>query len=320
MAENNRLQIWTEKYRPKTLGEVVNQRHVVERMKAWAKEGSIPHLIFAGAAGVGKTCCAIALAKEMFKEHWRGNFQETNASEARGIDVIRGRIKDFAMTKPLNAKFKIIFLDESDSLTPEAQQALRRTMEKFSEVCRFILSCNYSSKIISPIQSRCSVFRFRNMTRDNVEEYLGRIAKGENLKLPKDAIDAIYEISEGDLRKATNLLQAAAATGSVTKEGIYEVASQAKPEDVKEMMGLALSGRFEDARKKLQDMLINQGLSGQDIVRELHREIFNLKLPDGDKIKLITHLGETEFRLNSGGSDDVQIEAFLAQAALLKGK
>lgn len=316
MTENNKLQIWTEKYRPKTLEEVVDQKHVVDRLKAWAKEGSIPHLIFAGGAGVGKTTAAICLARELFGEYWRENFQETNASEARGIDVIRGRIKDFAMTKPISAEFKIIFLDESDSLTPEAQQALRRTMEKFSGVCRFILSCNYSSKLIAPIQSRCSVFRFKNMTRENVEEYMSMIAKGEGLKISKDSIDAIYEISEGDLRKATNLLQAAAATGGVTKEGIYEVASQAKPEDVKDMINLALSGKFEDARKRLQDMLINQGLSGQDIVKNLHREIFSLGVPDQDKIKLITHLGETEFRLNSGGSDDVQIESFLAQVAL----
>ena len=320
MAKNEKLQIWTEKYRPKMLGEVVNQKHIVNRLKAWVKEGSIPHLIFAGAAGVGKTTAAICLARELFGEHWHENFQETNASDQRGIDVVRGRIKDFAMTKPLGAPFKIIFLDESDSLTPEAQQALRRTMEKFSEVCRFCLSCNYSSKLIAPLQSRCAVFRFKNMTRDNVEEYSNRIARGEGLKVSQDAIDALYEISEGDLRKATNLLQAASATGSVTKEGIYEVASQAKPEDVKEMISLALSGGFEDARKRLQDMLINQGLSGQDIVRNIHREIFSLDIPDSGKIRLITHLGETEFRLNSGGSDDVQIESFLAQVALLGKK
>jgi len=320
MKGDKNLQIWTEKYRPKALGDVVDQKHAVDRLKAWVKEGSIPHLIFAGAAGVGKTTTAVCLARELFGEHWRENFQETNASEARGIDVVRGRIKEFAMTKPMGAPFKIIFLDESDSLTSEAQQALRRTMEKFSETCRFILSCNYSSKIISPIQSRCSVFRFKNLSKENVNEYLSRVANGEKLELSQDAVDAIYEISEGDLRKATNLLQAGAATGSVTKDAIYKVAAQAKPEDVKEMMVLALSGKFSDARKMLRDMVINQGLSGQDIVRNLHREIFALDLQDQEKIKLVASLGETEYRINSGGSDDIQIEAFLAQAALLKAK
>ncbi len=314
------LQIWTEKYRPRTLEEVVDQRHVVERLRAWVKEGSIPHLIFSGGPGIGKTCCAIALSRDLFGENWRENFLELNASDERGIDIVRGRIKDFAMTKPLNARFKIIFLDESDSLTPEAQQALRRTMEKFSEVCRFILSCNYSSRLITPVQSRCAVFRFKNMTRENVGEYIGRIAKGEGLKVSRDAMDALYEISEGDMRRSVNLLQAAAATGGVTKEGIYEVAVQARPDDVRDMMGLALSGKFEEARKRLQDMLIGQGLSGQDIVRELHREIFGLDIPDTGKIMLITHLGEAEYRIGSGGSDDVQIEAFLARVALVGKK
>lgn len=313
MTENGRLQIWTEKYRPINLGDVVDQRHVVERLKAWVKEGSIPNLLFAGSAGVGKTCCAIALARDIFGDNWHENFLELNASDERGIDVVRGRVKDFARIKPLGTNFKIIFLDESDSLTPEAQQALRRTMEKFSEVCRFILSCNYSSKIIEPIQSRCSVFRFKNLTLENVKEYTSRITKGEGLKMSEDAVDALYEISEGDLRKATNLLQAASVLGKITKEGIYDVAAQAKPEDVKEMVSLALKGSFEEARKKLHDMLINQGLSGQDIIREIHREVLNLDLKDQAKLDLIERVGETEFRMNQGGSEDIQIEALLAQ-------
>ena len=147
-------QVWTEKYRPQKLADIVNQKHVVDRLKAWVKEGSIPNMFFAGSAGVGKTTAALCLAHELFGEHWRENFQETNASDQGGIDVVRGRIKSFAMIKPMGHDFKIIFLDESDSLTPEAQQALRRTMEKYSDVCRFILSCNYSSRIIEPIQSR----------------------------------------------------------------------------------------------------------------------------------------------------------------------
>ena len=155
------------------------------------------------------------------------------------------------------------------------------------------------------------------MTRENMEEYINRIAKGESLKLSQDALGALFEISQGDLRKATNLLQASSASGSVTKETIYSVAVKASPEDVKQMMGLALTGKFREARDKLQDMLINQGLSGQDIIKDLHREIFKLQVPDQSKVRLVAQLGETEFRLNSGGSDDIQIEAFLAQAALL---
>lgn len=307
------MEIWTEKYRPKTLDEVINQRHVVERLKAWVKEKSIPNMLFAGPAGVGKTTVALALAHDLFGEYWRENFSETNASDDRGINVVRGRIKDFARTKPIGAEFKIIFLDESDALTPEAQQALRRTMERFSDVCRFILSANYSSRIIEPIQSRCAVFRFKKLSEKDVRTYLERIVKAEKLHITEDGFQGIYEVSEGDLRKATNVLQACAALGKITRETVYEVVSQAKPEDVKEMLDLVLNGEFGKAREKLYNLLIDQGLSGEDVIREIHRQIFNLNLPDSIKLQLIEKTGEYEFRINQGGSEDIQLEALLAQ-------
>jgi replication factor C small subunit len=312
------IQIWTEKYRPKNLDEVVNQKHVVERLKSWVKEGSIPHMIFAGPAGTGKTTCSIALAKELFGEHWHENFQETNASDARGIDVIRGRIKEFARTKPMGASFKIIFLDESDNLTPDAQQALRRTMERFSDVARFILSCNYSSRIIEPIASRCAVFRFKKLNKEDVETYMDRIIKAEKVNIDKEAIDAIYEISEGDLRKATNLLQSCATMEKITKDVVYEIAAQVRPRDVKEMLDLALAGKFAEARRLLYKMLINDGLAAEDIVRSIHKELFNLDIDDKKKITLVEKLGETEFRLNQGGTPEIQLTAFLAQFLGLK--
>lgn len=308
-----KLEIWTEKYRPKTLKEVVNQKHIVSRLEAWFKKGSIPHMLFAGPAGVGKTTIALCLAYEFFGKDWRSNFQEMNASDERGINIVRGRIKDFARMKSMGANFKIIFLDESDALTPEAQQALRRTIERFSNTCRFILSCNYSNKIIDPIQSRTSVFRFKRMTEEDVKEYLSRIAKGEKLNVAKDAIKVINEICEGDLRQATNLLQASSALGKVTKETIYEASAQSKPEDVKEMMDFALKGKFSEARKKLYDLLITQGLSGEDIIKGIHKEVFNLKVPDERKISLVEQIGEFEFRMNQGGSPEIQLEALLAQ-------
>ncbi len=311
MAEET--DIWTEKYRPKKLDEVINQRHVVERLKVWVKQGSIPNILFAGPAGVGKTTMALCVARELFGEYWKENFQETNASDARGIDVIRGRIKEFAQIRPIGSKFKIIFLDESDSLTPEAQQALRRTMEKFSSVCRFILSANYSSRIIEPIQSRTAVFRLRGLDKEHVEEYINRIIKTEKINATKDGIDAVYEISEGDLRKATNLLQACATSPKVDRNIVYEVAAQAKPDDVKNMLENALNGRFAEAKKELHNLLLGQGLSGEDIIKEIHRQIFEISLPEQAKLELIEKIGEFEFRLNQGGSEDIQLEALLAQ-------
>jgi replication factor C small subunit len=307
------MEIWTEKYRPKGLADVVNQRHVVDRLKAWVESKSIPHLLFAGPAGTGKTCCAIALARELFGSHWHENFQETNASDERGIDVVRGRIKDFARVRPIGAEFKIVFLDESDSLTPEAQQALRRTIEKFSDVCRFILSCNYSNKIIDPIQSRAAVFRFRRLEKDDVAGYLGRIAEGEKLKIGEGAFDAIYEISGGDMRRAVNLLQSTAALGEVSRDTVYSVANQAKPQDIKDMMELAIKGDFKEARKMLYSMLINQGLAGEDIIKGMHQQVFGLELDDEKKAALVDKVGEFEFRITQGGTPEVQLEALLAQ-------
>lgn len=307
-----KLEIWTEKYRPEKLEEVINQKHIVERLKTWVKEGSIPNMLFAGRAGVGKTTIALCLARELFGENWKQNFQETNASDERGINVVRGRIKEFARMKSLGSDFKIIFLDESDALTPEAQQALRRTMEKFSGVCRFILNCNYSSRIIEPLQSRCAVFRFKSLSEKYVLEYLNMIIKGEKLDSTEDGLRAIYEISEGDLRKATNLLQAAAALGKITKENVYDVAMQAQPKDVKDMIDSALNGDFNKARNKLYDLLINQGLSGEDIIKEMHRQIYSLPVPETSKLGLLEKLGEFEFRLNQGSSEEIQLEALLA--------
>ena len=306
------FEIWTEKYRPQRLSEVINQKHVVDRLKAWVKSGSIPNMLFAGSAGIGKTTLALCLARELYDKHWKENFQELNASDERGIDIVRGRIKDFAKMKPFGANFKIIFLDESDALTPEAQQALRRTMEKFSAVCRFILSCNYSSRIIDPLQSRCAVFRFKKMNEKQVADYLNRIIKAEKLRASKDALSAIYELSEGDLRKATNLLQAGAAMGKINKDSIYDVAMQAKPYDVRTMLDFTMNGKFIDARNKLYDLLINQGLSGEDIVREIHRQIFELEVPEETKLDMLERTGEFEFRLNQGGSEEIQLEALLA--------
>jgi replication factor C small subunit len=306
------FQIWTEKYRPDGLDEVVGQKHVVERLKAWVKDKSMANMIFAGPPGSGKTSCSIAMAKELFGKNWHQNFQETNSSDERGIDVVRGRIKEFARSKPIGADFKIIFLDESDNLTSDAQQALRRTMERFSDAARFILSCNYSTRLIEPVASRCAVFRFRRLEPKDVERYLQRIVDGEKLKIDKDATDAIVEISNGDLRKATNLLQVCATRDKITRDVVYEIASQARPKDVAGMLEHAQKGDFPGARKLLYDMLINQGLAAEDIVRSIHTELFNLKIDDKYRLKLVERLGEYEFRLNQGATPEIQLEAFLA--------
>ncbi len=311
--------IWTEKYRPKKLRDVINQKHVVERLKSFVKESRIPHMIFAGPPGTGKTCCAIAIAREVFGNNWQQNFQETNASDMRGIDVVRTRIKNFSRIKPIGESFKIIFLDEADALTSDAQNALRRLMEMYSDVTRFILSCNYSSRIISPIQSRGVVFRFKSLSKENVFEYMKRIVKGEKLKIDKEALDTIHLISGGDLRKATNILQASAILGKkITKKTIYEVAAQAEPKEITDMINNALNGKFLEAREILKGLLLKKGISGQDLIKEISNQLYKLDISDKDKIGLVEKVGEFEFRLNQGGNEQLQLEALLSQFALYK--
>ena len=310
--------IWVEKYRPKTLDEVVGQDEIVERLKAYVKHKNVPHLMFAGPAGTGKTTCALALTKELFGETWKQNFNELNASDERGINIIRGKIKDFARTAPMGkAGFKIIFLDEADSLTSDAQAALRRTIEKYSHICRFILSVNYSSKVIEPIQSRCTVFRFSPIKEDDIKKYMRKIAQKEKLEITQDGLETLIFISKGDMRKAINVLQVGASISKkITAQLLYETSATAKPEDVKNLINTALTGNFMAARNQLYDLLIKYGLSGEDIIKQIHQSIFDLSIPDESKIKLIEKTGEIEFRLVEGSSEHVQLEALLAYFAL----
>ncbi len=315
MGQND---IWTERYRPVKFEEVVGQQEILKRVKSLVQAMNIPHLMFAGPAGTGKSTLALIVVKELFGASWRENYLELNASDERGIDVVRQKVKDFARTKALeNIPFKVIFLDEADALTKEAQQALRRTMENFTNTCRFILSCNYSSSIIDPIQSRCVVFRFRLLEKKDIAEVIRKIADKEKLTVTEDSFQTLYEASEGDCRRAINLLQATAAiTTRIDSEMINMIASTTKPAGIKVVLDYALAGDFVNARDRLLDVMLKESIAGPDIIKAIQKEIWALPIEPEIKVRLTEKTGETEFRMTEGSDEFVQLQALLASFVL----
>lgn len=316
MEENHT--IWIEKYRPARLADIVGQDEIVERLSSYVKTKNLPHLLFTGSAGVGKTTAAITLAREIFGESWQINFRELNASDERGIDVVRNQIKQFARTTPLSdAMFKILFLDEADALTTDAQAALRRTMESYAQTCRFILSCNYSSKIIDPIQSRCAIYRFKPLSPEAIKEEIRRIARREDLAVSSDAMDAMVYIAQGDMRKAINALQGAAIIKrTIDASMVYAITSSARPEEIDELLNLSLSGDFDAAESLLSQLMHERGIAPNELINQCYRALLKRDMERGLKVELIDHLGEADFRLSEGANSDIQMEALIARFVL----
>ncbi len=316
MSEEIEEVLWVEKYRPKTLDEIIDQEDVISALKEFVKKKNIPNMLFSGPPGTGKTATALALAQDLYGKNWRAYTLELNASDERGIDMVRTTLKNYARTRVMGEiPFKIIVLDEADMMTSEAQHALRRTMEKFADISRFILICNYPSKIIEPIQSRCAVFRFKKLNEEAIKMRLRYIAEKEGVDLKDDGLDAIIEISEGDMRKAINLLQSVAYLDKpVTRELVYKTAGVVYPERVDKLIKLAFDGKFEDARKMLLTILTEEGVSGSDLIRDMYSAISRnaLNISPDDKIRLIELIGEIDFRISQGATDYLQISSLLA--------
>ncbi len=313
---------WVEKYRPRILDDVVNQKGIVKRLKQFVKDKSMPHLIFAGPAGTGKTTSALAIVRELYGRRMLVNrtYLELNASDARGIDVIRTYIKDFAKARPpIDISFKILILDEADNMTSPAQQALRRTMEKYTNNCRMILICNYSNKIIPPIQSRCVVFRFSSLNNDDIKKRVKYIAQQENITLTPDGLNALTDVSRGDCRRAINYLQSCGTISKkIDQEIVFRVAGEIPPEKIKEILLTALEGQLQLSIKLLYDLINDYGLSGQNIIKNIHREVYNLNIIEDLKIELSKILAEFEFRLSQGSTEEIQLQALLARIVSLQ--
>jgi len=287
--------IWIEKFRPKKFEDVIGQDKIVGRIKAFVEQKNLPHLLFSGPAGVGKTSLILTAARELYGENFRQNILETNASDSRGIDTIRNEVKDFARTKSIgNVPFKICILDEADALTREAQQALRRTMEQYSSICRFCLITNWSSKII-------------------INRIISKLAKEENLKIDDGAREALIYVSSGDVRRLENVLQSCSMMShEISEELIYEIVSAAKPKEIWEILDSAVKGNFVHAKNKLLDVMLKHGLSGLDIIKQIQSEIWNLDLSDERKIELVDKCGEIEFRMIEGSDEFIQMESLIA--------
>jgi len=312
--------MWAEKYRPQTLDDMTNQTEIVSRLKMFVQEKNLPHLLFVGPPGVGKTTSILALARDLYGSGYRNFTLELNASDERGIDVIREKVKNFARTAAIASpvSFKILIMDEADSLTSAAQHALRRTMEIYTRTCRFCLIGNYSENIIDPIQSRCSIFRFSHLDEKDMKTYVMNIVENEQVNIIEEGLDAIYQASGGDLRKATNLLQAAAATKAVIDDvSIYEVLGKVSPERVRAMIQQSLEGNFLEAREILRELLIDQGLAPDDIIRMVYSELMrNTVLSEQWKVKLSDKVGEVDYRLTQGARPEIQLSTLLAHLAL----
>jgi len=312
---------WVEKYRPKTLDDVAAHKEIIDTIKRLTHENRLPHLLLYGPPGTGKTSTILAVARQIYGGAIQNMTLELNASDDRGIDVVRQRIQDFASTRSVfSNKFKLVILDECDAMTKDAQFALRRVIEKYTRNTRFCLICNYVSKIIPALQSRCTRFRFPPLDRAHVQERLEHVIKAEGVKMGEGGMDALITLGSGDMRRTLNILQSCHMSSDLVDEkAVYTCTGNPLPQDIESAVHWLLNDDFRTAYNKLLQLQINKGVALVDVVRELHPWMFHIEaLPPKVRITLVEKLADVEYRLAYGTSEKLQLGSLVGAFMLAK--
>jgi len=306
---------WVEKYRPNALDELISHEDIISTIRTFISQDKLPHLLFYGPPGTGKTSTILACAKEIYPPKlFNSMVLELNASDDRGIGIVRGQVLNFASTRTIfNSGYKLVILDEADAMTNDAQNALRRIIEKFTDNVRFCLIGNYLSKIIPALQSRCTRFRFGPLGAEQILPRLEHVCKEEKVTITEDGKQALMTLSQGDMRKVINILQSCnMAFGEVTEDNVYTCTGHPLRSDITNIVNWSLNEDFSTAYKNIQELKTLKGLSLQDILSEVHLYVHKLELPAQVRIHLLVKMAELEARLMGGASEKIQLGSLLA--------
>ncbi|XP_051163404.1 replication factor C subunit 5 [Leptopilina boulardi] len=306
---------WVEKYRPAQLDDLISHEEIIRTINKFIEANQLPHLLLYGPPGTGKTSTILACARKLYTPaQFNSMVLELNASDDRGIGIVRGQILSFASTGTIyRSGYKLIILDEADAMTNDAQNALRRIIEKYTENVRFCIICNYLSKIIPALQSRCTKFRFGPLQPEQILPRLEYVIEQEKLDVSEDGKIALITLSGGDMRKVINVLQSTwLALGSVTEDNVYTCVGHPLPVDIKNILAWLLNETYQLAYCKIQDLKTRKGLALQDILTELHVFVNKIEFPEPMLIDLVIKLAEIEKRLILGSSEAVQLNALVA--------
>lgn len=302
-----------EELRPKTLDDVIGQELTIKILKGFIKKGKLPHMLFHGKAGTGKTTTSLALAKDFYGKHWQDYFMEMNASDERGIDVVRGKIKDIAKVTVLDRPFKILLLDEVDSMTPDGQNALRRIMEQYSDRTVFILSCNYKNKLIEPLRNRCVDFHFHPLSFDELQEYIKRVCNENNIDIKPTAIEALAEASQGSVRTILTTIEKFIATDTreVTKRIVNNYTNKITDKDLITLIDLTKQKDVSQVDNYIDNVILAKGYEPQELLEKMRRFIKDTKLIyHKDKPKILQLIGDIDYRISQGATPEIQLKTF----------